>query len=76
MRPPKARRIVITVYEGVSSLDLPGLPRACFGIQQDDPRAKKSRYSVVAARARPQAPHDPPESAGLPRLGNHPNGES
>ena len=40
MRRPKARRIVIAVYEGVSSLDLAGPCRASFDGQQDDPRAK------------------------------------
>jgi hypothetical protein len=40
MSPPKARRIVIAVYDGVSLLDLAGPCRASFGSQQDDPRAK------------------------------------
>jgi predicted PolB exonuclease-like 3'-5' exonuclease len=31
---------------------------------------------VVDALGAPQAPHDPPASAGLPQLGNHPNVES
>jgi hypothetical protein len=76
MRAPKARRIVIAVYEGVSLLDLAGPRRASFGSQQDNPRAKTPRCSAVGLARAPQSPLDPPASAGLLQLGNHPNYES
>src|SRR6476620_9583666 len=56
MRPPKARRIVIAVYEGVSLLDLAG-PLEAFRVASDFFGSRESRVtyecSVVSIRGGP-----------------------
>jgi len=56
MRPPKARRIVIAVYEGVSLLDLAG-PLEAFRVASDFGGSRESRVtyecSVVSIRGGP-----------------------
>src|SRR5260221_11382488 len=56
MRPPKARRIVIAVYEGVSLLDLAG-PLEAFRVASDFFGSRESRVtyecSVVSIRCGP-----------------------
>src|SRR3984893_9647013 len=56
MRPPKARRIVIAVYEGVSLLDLAG-PLEAFGVASAFGGSRESRVtyecSVVSIRGGP-----------------------
>ena len=56
MRPPKARRIVIAVYEGVSLLDLAG-PLEAFRVASDFGGSREGRVtyecSVVSIRGGP-----------------------
>ena len=56
MRPPKARRIVIAVYEGVSLLDLAG-PLEAFRVASGFGGSRESRVtyecSVVSIRGGP-----------------------
>ena len=56
MRPPKARRIVIAAYEGVSLLDLAG-PLEAFQVASGFGRSRESRVtyecSVVSIRGGP-----------------------
>ena len=56
MRPPKARRILIAVYEGVSLLDLAG-PLEAFRVASDFGGSRESRVtyecSVVSIRGGP-----------------------